>query len=305
MTSPTTCADQWRTRTFGSLPSLIEIIENLKVDLEANRLPVSWSYKDLDGTLKTILKLHENINLCNPTVLDRINSLVEPHGSITVNECGSIDGKPLVLHPHPKFWMFLPVDPSYGEVSRAMQNRGFPIGTMVDSMAKAHLYAKGKGKDIIAHAIISYLSVDELYKFESSPGYSWCLPGGWPTPLKSPVEQALSATGYVEPYLVDMKILHVVMFPNSAQEITAQYDGQTENDLTLTGKRFMFTTNWRIEHATENDLELYLGWFSCFSSRFDPFCNFFSSFLNLLKNELKHHMWNCIVHYRHELLSHH
>ena len=63
-------------------------------------------------------------------VLDRINSLVEPHGSITVNECGSVDGKPLVLHPHPQFRMFLTVDPSNGEVSRAMRNRGVEIYMM-------------------------------------------------------------------------------------------------------------------------------------------------------------------------------
>ncbi|GFY97181.1 midasin-like protein [Actinidia rufa] len=368
----------------------------------------------------------ENANLCNPTVLDRINSLVEPHGSITVNECGSVDGKPLVLHPHPQFRMFLTVDPSNGEVSRAMRNRGveiymmqpcwmldggicdesecedvkrflilsgIPIDAMVDSMTKAHNYAKveglrldvkitylelarwvqlfqrlltngnrplwslqiswehtylsslgeAKGKEIVAHGIISYLSMDELYKFESSPGYSLCLPGGWPTPLKvrdytwysketsvkqncmhleflgaqnasytlrsaldrSSVEQTRSLTGSIGPYLTDMKILHIMMFPNFAQEITAQYGWQTEIDLALVGKKLVFAANWTIEQATENDLELYLLWLNWVASRLQPVCNFFSSFLNLLKEELKHPIWNCILRCRHELLSHH
>lgn len=97
--SPTLNADHWRARTFGSVPFLVEIIENLKLDLAANRLPITWSCKDLDRTLKTITKLHgdyhkraysakfewvtgvlvkaiengewivlENANLCNPTV---------------------------------------------------------------------------------------------------------------------------------------------------------------------------------------------------------------------------------------------
>ena len=60
-------------------------------------------------------------------MLDRINSLVEPSGSITVNECGIVDGKPVVLYPHPNFRMFLTVNPAYGEVSRAMRNRGVEI----------------------------------------------------------------------------------------------------------------------------------------------------------------------------------
>jgi len=106
---------------------------------------------------------------------------VEPSGSITVNERGAVDGKPLVIHPHPNFRMFLTVNPHYGEVSRAMRNRGveifmlqpywalddisgynaedielkdvrrfivlsgIPIAQLVDSMATAHIYAKKEG----------------------------------------------------------------------------------------------------------------------------------------------------------------
>lgn len=87
----------------------------------------------------------------------------------------------MVLHPHPKFRMFLTVNPSYGEVSRAMRNRGveiymmppdwlpdqvcaklhsemelreikrfialsgIPMGRLVHMMAKAHLFAKHEG----------------------------------------------------------------------------------------------------------------------------------------------------------------
>ncbi|KAF7135896.1 hypothetical protein RHSIM_Rhsim08G0236800 [Rhododendron simsii] len=459
-TSPNLNADHWRTRSFGSVPLLVEIIETLKSDLAANRLPISWSFKDLDRTLTIITKLHgdyhrraysakfewvtgvlvkavengewivlENANLCNPTVLDRINSLVEPHGSITVNECGSVDGKPLVLRPHPKFRMFLTVDPRYGEVSRAMRNRGveifvmqpcwmldggsgdtceeselkdvkrflilsgIPVPRMVDSMAKAHIYAKvegsrlnvkitylelvrwvqlfhrlltngnwpvwslhiswehtylsslgeAEGKDIVTYAMISYLSVGELYKLESPHGHSLCSPGGWPTPLKlkdyawysneasvkqncmyleflgdrnasytfrstwdqGPVEKALSATGSMGPCLLDAKILHIMMFPNYVNEITALYSGLTENNLALVGKKLMFAANWTVEQASENDIKLYLLWFCWFASRLHPFCNFFNSFLDLLKKELKHPIWNCIKRCRRELMSHH
>ncbi|KAJ0075983.1 hypothetical protein Patl1_33593 [Pistacia atlantica] len=202
-------SENWKS-IGNSLCLLVEIIQKLRLDLENNVLPLSWSSKDLDSTMKTILKLQdkqqtysakfewvtglltkaiengewivlENANLCNPTVLDRINSLVEPSGTITINECGTVDGKPVVLHPHPNFRMFLTINPSYGEVSRAMRNRGveiymmppywlfdeekgstfedselndakrflalsgIPSTKLVESMAKAHVYATLKG----------------------------------------------------------------------------------------------------------------------------------------------------------------
>ncbi|KAH6793247.1 hypothetical protein C2S52_003724 [Perilla frutescens var. hirtella] len=197
--------------TRDCMAQLTDIIECLKLDLGKQALPLSLSQKDLDSTLSMIRKLEdhqrsqksvkfewvtgllikaiengewivlENANLCNPTVLDRINSLVEQSGSITINECGTVEGKPVVLHPHPKFRMFLTVNPSYGEVSRAMRNRGveiylmqphwlpdqicakmhsetelreikrfialsgIPMGRLVDMMAKAHLFSKNEG----------------------------------------------------------------------------------------------------------------------------------------------------------------
>ncbi|XVF27001.1 hypothetical protein REPUB_Repub14bG0069100 [Reevesia pubescens] len=208
---------------YKSLSSLIEIIEQLKSDLEKNVLPFAWASEDLDRTMKSILKLRdhkkrpysvkfewvtgslikaiengewivlENANLCNPTVLDRINSLVEPDGTITVNECGIVDGKPVVLHPHSNFRMFLTVNPTFGEVSRAMRNRGVEIFMMdpywifeegsgynseelemkdvmrflvlagipgvklVDSMAKAHAYARVEG--LCLNVRITYLEL--------------------------------------------------------------------------------------------------------------------------------------------------
>ncbi|KAK1575506.1 hypothetical protein Q3G72_006073 [Acer saccharum] len=222
LSSLSTYTENWKF-IGNSLCLLVEIIEKLRLDLENNLLPLSWSIKELDKTMKTIKKLQdsqqkpysvkfewvmgllikaiengewivlENANLCNPTVLDRINSLVEPCGAITVNECGTIDGKPLVLQPHPNFRMFLTINPSYGEVSRAMRNRGveiymmppywlfdegshltledsvlkeaerflalsgIPAGKLVESMAKAHVHAVVEGLHFNKH--ITYLEL--------------------------------------------------------------------------------------------------------------------------------------------------
>lgn len=92
-----------------------------------------------------------------------------------------------MLHAHPNFRMFLTVDPRYGEISRAMRNRGvevymmqpycsiddnacydsteaeirdvkrflvlsgIPIRKLVDAMAKAHIYARDAGLHLGIH----------------------------------------------------------------------------------------------------------------------------------------------------------
>ncbi|KAA8650735.1 AAA family ATPase midasin [Aspergillus tanneri] len=65
----------------------------------------------------------DNANLCNPSVLDRLNSLAEPNGVLILNEQRTEDGSARVIKPHPNFRLFLTVDPRHGELSRAMRNR--------------------------------------------------------------------------------------------------------------------------------------------------------------------------------------
>lgn len=71
--------------------------------------------------------LLDNANLCNPSVLDRLNPLLEPHGVLYLNECGTGVHGPRIIKPHPNFRLFLAMDPRHGEVSRAMRNRGIEL----------------------------------------------------------------------------------------------------------------------------------------------------------------------------------
>ncbi|XP_036622954.1 midasin [Trichosurus vulpecula] len=71
--------------------------------------------------------LMDNVNFCNPSVLDRLNALLEPGGVLTVSERGVIDGSTPTIAPHPNFRLFLSMDPIHGEISRAMRNRGIEI----------------------------------------------------------------------------------------------------------------------------------------------------------------------------------
>ncbi|KAK2592480.1 AAA ATPase midasin [Conoideocrella luteorostrata] len=69
----------------------------------------------------------DNANMCNASVLDRLNSLLEPSGFLSINEHCDSDGKPRIIKPHPDFRIFLTMDPRYGELSRAMRNRAIEI----------------------------------------------------------------------------------------------------------------------------------------------------------------------------------
>ncbi|XP_039293225.1 midasin-like [Nilaparvata lugens] len=72
--------------------------------------------------------LVDNANLCSPAVLDRLNGLLEPSGELVLGERGaSANGSLYTVKPHPNFRLFITVDPKYGEISRAMRNRGVEI----------------------------------------------------------------------------------------------------------------------------------------------------------------------------------
>lgn len=69
----------------------------------------------------------DNANLCSPSVLDRLNGLMEPNGVLIVNEHCAPDGAAQIITPHPGFRIFLTVDPRLGDLSRAMRNRAVEI----------------------------------------------------------------------------------------------------------------------------------------------------------------------------------
>uniref|UniRef100_A0AAZ3S0A1 Midasin n=1 Tax=Oncorhynchus tshawytscha TaxID=74940 RepID=A0AAZ3S0A1_ONCTS len=99
------------------------------------QLQDGWSnggFEWLDGMLVQALQagdwlLMDNVNFCSPSVLDRLNALLEPGGCLTINERGVIDGTTPSITPHPNFRLFLTMDPVHGAISRAMRNRGVEI----------------------------------------------------------------------------------------------------------------------------------------------------------------------------------
>ncbi|OWB72559.1 hypothetical protein B5S31_g2275 [[Candida] boidinii] len=108
---------------FNDLISRFEVI--LAKATAESKVQFQW----FDGLLVQAVErghwlILDNANLCSPSVLDRLNSLLELNGTLVINECMSEDGNPRTIKPHPNFRLFLTSDPKYGELSRAMRNRG-------------------------------------------------------------------------------------------------------------------------------------------------------------------------------------
>ncbi|KAG1818477.1 uncharacterized protein BJ212DRAFT_1479486 [Suillus subaureus] len=92
----------------------------------------SGQFEWIDGPLVRAIKrghwvVLDGANLCNPSVLDRLNSLCEPGGVLVLSERGYVNGAVQTLKPHPNFRMFMTSDPRYGDLSRAMRNRGIEV----------------------------------------------------------------------------------------------------------------------------------------------------------------------------------
>ncbi|PHZ13684.1 midasin [Rhizopus microsporus ATCC 52813] len=116
----------------NSISSLNTAVDNLQ---ELEKDTVAGKFEWIDGLLINALEhghwlLIDNANLCNPSVLDRLNPLFENDGVLMVNERGLVDGTVKVIKPHPNFRMFMTVDPQNGELSRAMRNRGIEIALL-------------------------------------------------------------------------------------------------------------------------------------------------------------------------------
>ncbi|EFA84854.1 type A von Willebrand factor domain-containing protein [Heterostelium album PN500] len=93
---------------------------------------VTGCFEWIDGLLIKALETGawiaiDNANFCNPTVLDRLNPLLENDGVLMLSERGMVDGEVKIIKPHPDFRIFLTMDDRKGEISRAMRNRGIEI----------------------------------------------------------------------------------------------------------------------------------------------------------------------------------
>ena len=106
----------------------------------------------VDGVVVTALKnghwlLIDNVNLCSASVLDRLNSLLEPNGTLLLTESGA----GTILTPHTDFRIFFCMDSSHGEISRAMRNRCVEVSMLTEGdteVAAAYLLSLAPSSSI-------------------------------------------------------------------------------------------------------------------------------------------------------------
>lgn len=120
------CAQVVPNVDFASL--IEELEEATQLAREDRKARFEW----VDGILINALRVGawlvlDNANLCSPSILDRLNSLLEPNGFLDINEHRAADGTTCIVKPHADFRLFLTVDPRYGELSRAMRNRSVEL----------------------------------------------------------------------------------------------------------------------------------------------------------------------------------
>jgi midasin len=121
--------------------------------------PATGKFEWVDGPLIRAMKegrwfLLDNANLCNPSVLDRLNSLAEIGGHIALTERGLVDGTVQLIDPHPNFRLIMAMDPNRGELSRAMRNRGIEVAlsSCDQSLLESRLQSRCHNISVINHS---------------------------------------------------------------------------------------------------------------------------------------------------------
>ena len=113
---------------------LDDISSNLAFVKKRRQLPKKkMNFEWVDSSLVTAIEqgdwlLIDNANFCSPSVLDRLNPLLEHNGNLQINEKGiGLDGAIPTIKAHKNFRMILCMNESFGELSRPMRNRGVEI----------------------------------------------------------------------------------------------------------------------------------------------------------------------------------
>jgi midasin len=121
--------------TTANAPVFDEVLSCLQAFVALPAQIEKAQFEWVDGLLVSALQrgdwlVLDNANLCSPSVLDRLNSLLEPNGYLSINEHPTENGEPRIVWPHLDFRIFLTMDPRHGELSRAMRNRSIELFIM-------------------------------------------------------------------------------------------------------------------------------------------------------------------------------
>ncbi|EEH22929.2 hypothetical protein PABG_05140 [Paracoccidioides brasiliensis Pb03] len=152
----------------GLHPSFSKFHERAKALLKSTSDSKTIGFKWTEGIFIQAVQngdwvVLDNANLCNPSVLDRLNSLMEPNGCLVINEQRTGDGTAKIVTPHQNFRLFLTMDPRHGELSRAMRNRAIEI-----------YFPPSANKVISTAPVIFYTSESSMYRIRCAQSSIYC-----------------------------------------------------------------------------------------------------------------------------------
>jgi len=144
----------------------------------ADSLNTGGSFEWVDSQIVTSLKcgqfiLLEHVNLCSSAVLDRLNPVFEPNGSLLIAEKGiSAQDSAEVVYKSTNFRAFLTVDPKNGELSRAMRNRCVELSLFRDNYSvddmRAFVHEQGVHQTEAIDCILGiHKSISQLTEFNN------------------------------------------------------------------------------------------------------------------------------------------
>ncbi|KAH8280488.1 hypothetical protein KR018_008600 [Drosophila ironensis] len=144
----------------------------------AESLNTGGSFEWVDSRIVTSLKcgqfiLLEHVNLCSSAVLDRLNPVFEPNGSLLIAEKGiSAQNSAELVTKSPHFRAFLTVDPKNGELSRAMRNRCVELSLSRDTYSmddmRAFVHQQGVHQTSAIDCILRvHQDISQLTEFNS------------------------------------------------------------------------------------------------------------------------------------------
>lgn len=145
---------------------------------KADSLNTGGSFEWVDSRIVTSLKcgqfiLLEHVNLCSSAVLDRLNPVFEPNGSLLIAEKGiSAQDSAELVRKSPDFRAFLTVDPKNGELSRAMRNRCVELSLTKDTYSiddmRAFVHEQGVHQTEAINCILRiHRGISQLTEFNS------------------------------------------------------------------------------------------------------------------------------------------
>ncbi|XP_039434642.1 midasin [Culex pipiens pallens] len=148
------------------IPSMIAVLTALAtISKNAETLNTGGHFEWVDSKVVKSLKYGqyiclEHVNLVSSAILDRLNPIFEPDGSLLISEKGvDANNESEIIRAHAKFRAFLTLDPKNGEISRAMRNRCIELAlhkeTYGDDDLRRLVFANGVGDLALINTILS------------------------------------------------------------------------------------------------------------------------------------------------------